>query len=65
MILGVARWEIWKRRCKFKYDNTMITSNMLVNVVKYKLEMHVDTLLYTQTKTIQIEHLEKLKLLLS
>ena len=65
MILGVARWEIWKRRCKFKYDNTMITSNMLMNIVKYKLEMHVDTLLYTQTKTIKTEHLEKLKLLLS
>ena len=50
MVIGLARWEIWKMRCKLKFDDTIdVTTLSLIGIIRYKLDLHINTLLSCRT----------------
>ena len=50
MILGIVRWEIWKSRCKNKYDDGPEKHRNLIRNIVLNIRNHIDVLL--QGKTI-------------
>ena len=60
MILGLVRWEIWKYRCKIKYDNLSSGQCSLVRSVSLRIKDHVFILLQG-LRTIHYENIKRLQ----
>ena len=45
MIISIARWIIWKRRCALKYEKNFVPEMPVMNEFKCSLKNHVVTVL--------------------
>lgn len=48
MMLSIARWLIWKRRCLFKFDDNYINQPTLLIWIKNEIKEHVKILLKSE-----------------
>ena len=41
MIISIVRWNIWKRRCDYKYDSTYTKTDSLICKIKNIIRQHI------------------------
>ena len=51
IILGIARWRIWKRRCSYRMQKDYAPKVSVLFQFKYDLKIHIDTLLESKHAT--------------
>ena len=61
MILSMSRWEIWKRRCTYRYENRYLDEKCLTYVIFKRLVEHIQVLM----KLNWVKEKTDLKVLLS
>ena len=61
MILSMSRWEIWKRRCTYRYENRYLDEKCLTYVIFKRLVEHIKVLM----KLNWVKEKTDLKVLLS
>ena len=44
VVLSICRWEIWKRRCTYKYDSVLYNVHECLKVILDKLLIHMNLL---------------------
>ena len=42
VIIAIARYELWKRRCVYRYDKRQIDIKSTIETIKAKLKTHMD-----------------------
>ena len=62
-IIAITRHNIWKRRCKQRYDNKLDTIETTIKLIKQELKQHVNNVTYGLQKntTILKPKLEKIQ----
>ena len=43
-VLSIARWNIWKRRCTYKYDDKLISIESCLSIILKDIAQHLDIL---------------------
>ena len=57
MILSITRWQIWKHRCKIKFECMVQNHNILIDTVLMNVSQHLRILCHNR-KLANIEPIE-------